>query len=76
MIYDEEALNQRVSRQSIIESAIIERYSEESEAQRAAEVAHRLNRIDYRLRSLEWQNEAIAESVGTFLRMWLYSTPE
>ena len=73
---DDEAATRSVPRQGIIESAVLDRFSLESQEDRDARIARRLNRIDNRLRVVERQLEITAETQAHFVRMWLAATAE
>jgi hypothetical protein len=71
-----EAGQRKVSKQSIMENSLKERYSEAGQLDRDAVIADRLNKLERSQRRLEHQNEISAEAHALFVRMWLASTPE
>lgn len=71
-----EAGERRVSKQSIMENSLKERYSDAEQLHRDALIADRLNKLERTLRRIEQQNEISAEAQALFVRMWLASTPE
>ncbi len=71
-----EARQRKVSKQSIMENSLKERYSEAGQLDRDAVIADRLNKLERSQRRLEHQNEISAEAHALFVRMWLASTPE
>lgn len=71
-----EANDRKVSKQSIIESSLKERYSEVVQLDRDAAIADRLNRLERGQRRIEEQIVISAEAHALFIRMWLASTPE
>jgi hypothetical protein len=73
---DAEARSTGTSRQQFLEAALAERFSEESQEERDALIARRLNRIDSRLSVIEREIEILAEWHGLYLRMWFATHPE
>ena len=71
-----EAGQRKVSKQSIMENSLKERYSEAGQLDRDAVIADRLNKLERGQRRLAQQNEISAEAHALFVRMWLASTPE
>lgn len=71
-----EANERKVSKQSIMESSLKDRYSEEAQFDRDAVIADRLNKLERGQRQIAEQNETGAEALALFIRMWLASTPE
>ena len=71
-----EAGQRKVSKQSIMENSLKERYSEAGQLDRDAVIADRLNKLERGQRKLEHQNEISAEAHALFVRMWLANTPE
>lgn len=71
-----EAGQRKVSKQSIMENSLKERYSEAGQLDRDAVIADRLNKLERSQRRLEEQNEISAEAHALFVRMWLANTPE
>ncbi len=71
-----EAGQRKVSKQSIMENSLKERYSEAGQLDRDAIIADRLNKLERSQRRLEQQNEISSEAHALFVRMWLASTPE
>jgi len=71
-----EAIERRVTQQSLIENSLKERYSEVTQMERDAAIAERINRVDRRMGKLEQQIEMLSEAFLLFVRMWLASTPE
>ncbi|MBN8549334.1 MAG: hypothetical protein J0M12_08480 [Deltaproteobacteria bacterium] len=71
-----EADERNVSKQSIMENSLKERYSEAVQVDRDAAIADRLNKLERGQRRLEEQSEISAEAHALFVRMWLASTPE
>ena len=67
-----EAGQRKVSKQSIMENSLKERYSEAGQLDRDAVSADRLNKLERSQRRLEHQNELSAEAHARFVRMWRY----
>lgn len=71
-----EAYSKKVSQQRIFESAMRDRYSQESADERDALITRRFNRLDNKFQILEQQSEILGESLALYVRMWLTSTSE
>jgi hypothetical protein len=71
-----EASEKGVSHRQIIESALYDRYEARQQPSRDAIIARRLNRIDNRLKVIEWQDEIVLELLGAYVRMWLMVNEE
>lgn len=72
----EEASRRGVTQQSIIMTALKDRYDPDIQLAKDAMVAERLNRVDRQLRAVLDSCTVIAESQSFFVRMWLTNTPE
>ena len=72
----EEASRRGVTQQSIIMTALKDRYDPDIQLAKEAMVAERLNRVDRQLRAVLDSCTVIAESQSFFVRMWLTNTPE
>ncbi len=72
----DEAKQRRVTQQSIIMSALRDRYDPDSLLAKDAMVADRLSRVDRQLRAVVDSCKVIAESQAFFVRMWLTSNAE
>jgi hypothetical protein len=73
---DAEACSRRVARQEVLESAVYDRYSQESQEERDALIARRLNRLDNRGKAMARDLETTAETLALFIRMWLAVSAE
>ena len=71
-----EAKDRGITRQSILESALRDRFRPIPREDYEALIARRLNRQDARIKRLEQRVEILAESFAMYLRMWLMSSPE
>lgn len=72
----EEASRRGVTQQSIIMTALKDRYDPDIQLAKDAMVAERLNRVDRQLRAVLDSCTVIAESQSFFVRMWLTNNPE
>lgn len=72
----EEASRRGVTQQSIIMTALKDRYDPDIQLANDAMVAERLNRVDRQLRAVLDSCTVIAESQSFFVRMWLTNNPE
>ena len=72
----EEASRRGVTQQSIIMTALKDRYDPDIQLAKDAMVAERLNRVDRQLRAVLDSCTVVAESQSFYVRMWLTSTPE
>jgi len=72
----DEAARRNVTQQSIIMSALKERYDPDIQLAKDAMIADRLNRLDRQLKAVLNSCTVIAESQSFFVRMWLTNTSE
>ena len=76
---DMEARRARFSRQQMMEAIIKNHYGGLSPDERDAQIAHRLQQVDKRQKTLEDYLKIISEAQALFIRMWLstnFEVPE
>lgn len=71
-----EANDRRTSQQSILESALRERYIPADTEGEIALVLRRITKVDSKLKTLDRELEIIAETIALFIRTWLAYTDE
>jgi len=72
----DEASRRGVTQQSIIMTALKDRYDPDFQLAKDAMVAERLNRVDRNVKAVLDSCVVIAESQSFFVRMWLTNTEE